>query len=274
MVASNQLTCTATGTGQSNISEDSFGDADYGMTVVTAAGVTRLYVCATDLNNAYALFITSPSRFMELYEIDGGSFTLIAGDGSTVVGDGDKVGVRRDGSSIAIWHDPGSGWAEIDSATNETHSTGKIILRSNTTSMVLDDLFVREVDVAAQAITVSASGKPTMARKAAKALTASASGLASMVRETAKKLTVTASGIASMVKKVAKKLTISLSGLASIATDRIRPPRNDDPGTAGAGGVRGTPANAGEGAGRSTGGEAGAGGTRSTPGTAGAGNER
>jgi hypothetical protein len=278
VVSSNQLTCTASGTGQSNISESSFGDGDYGMTVVTSAGVTRLYACATDLNNAYALFITSPSRLMELYEIVGGVFTLIAGDGATVVDSGDKVGIRRNGSSIAIWHDPGTGWAEIDSATTSTHTSGKVILRSNTTSVVLDDLFVRSLGViapamAALAVAPAPTGVVGLDAPAA-AATAAVSAPDLGVGVTTPAMTATAAAPAPT--GLSEIAAVAMAAQARFLAPFVIVPtgRNAGPGTAGAGGTRATPGSPGSGSGRSSAGSAGAGGTRSTPGTPGAGGGR
>jgi hypothetical protein len=141
VVAGNVLTCT-NGAGQSNSTVASFGDADYGITVpAVGADVSEFYFCFQDNANYYSFMI---SGGLFLYRVVATVYgDQIADSGLTPVNSGDKIGVRKIGSSLSLMLDSGAGWAEIDTATDATYSSGKFGIWTDSTDRTYDDLFIR-----------------------------------------------------------------------------------------------------------------------------------
>jgi hypothetical protein len=125
---------------------DSFGDADYGITIpaVGTTGLTEFYFCFQDDANYYSLIISTPGHLMTLHLVVAADYGVaIADSGATAVASGHKVGIRKIGSDLSLMHDSGSGWTVLDTATDATYSSGRFAIWSVSTNRTYDNLFIR-----------------------------------------------------------------------------------------------------------------------------------
>lgn len=79
-------------------------------------------------SNGYAVLYRPSGPFMRVRRIDSGAFTSLGADTTiTALGDGDKIGIECNGSSITAYKYTSATWSSVVSVTDSTYSAAGYI---------------------------------------------------------------------------------------------------------------------------------------------------